>query len=153
MTEQTISYGPYIRNFIMYYIGFLAALVAVDIFTDITLPSSMGLLVVLFAANGPGTKFFEETGRLPEKPEKRKMCLSLLAVVLVLGVIQVGAPLLLASDPEEILPGINTMSPVAMLVIILVSGLLAYAMLLLGFGMGAKNALKAQEKKDADKAI
>lgn len=144
MTEGAIPYGPFIRRFLIYYISCISALTVIDVFTDIDVPSSMSVLIIMFAAMGTGVTFAKKTGRLPDETEKRQLCLNLLFVVFTIWFVFVGLAFLLG---QEVLPGITTLSPTSGLVIIVFTGLLSYALLVFGIDWGAKNiTTKTKEK-------
>ncbi|MGM0422620.1 MAG: ABZJ_00895 family protein [Pseudomonadota bacterium] len=152
MTEQTISYGPYIRIYTLYYIGLAVMLAAIGMFTEIVLPVSMHLIVNFAAAMAAGTKFTKDMARAPHKQEKRKLALCFLLVAFILSVVYMTGRMALTS-PEEAYPGIGDLSLVAALVMIVAVGLIYYGMSILGLKLGVKSELKRQERLPDDKAI
>lgn len=152
MTDQAISYGPYIRTFVLYFVGLGVLITAVGVYTDINLPSSTNLIVNFAAAMAAGTKFTKDMVRAPHKQERRKLALYFLLVVVVLSLLFL-IGIFNFMNPDEVFPGISEIPPGAAIIIAAVIGVIYYGMSILGIKLGVKSELKRQERLPDDKDI
>ena len=148
-------------NFIKRYVGaylivyiVLSVLFAASAYIPVLdkLPNSFSFIIAMVSAYWPGQRFAKDYGRKPDKAEKHRFARIGFAAVTVLSCVVVAllwAFLIPAEDKDALLGSIAGLPAWAYAVIVVLTVLLYYWVMVLGFCTGAKMELKALEKQRA----
>jgi uncharacterized membrane protein YidH (DUF202 family) len=143
----------YVCAYLLVYVG-LSILFAATAFVPVLdkIPDSFGVVIAMISALWPGQRFAEDYGRKPDKSEKRRFAATTLGIVTVLSCVVLAVLWMFfipAADKDETLRSLAGLPAWGYVAIVALVGALYYWVIVLGFCMGAKNQIKAMEKKRA----
>lgn len=143
-------YFRYCGLYLVPYIGLSLAVIAITIFTSWQPPSVLSIIIAMVSGYYPAYQFVKDHNRAPTKSEKHRFTLATLILIFALSTVAVG--IFMAIVPglsEQIKMMMDQLSGGVFAGIIIVTMLIYYGVILLGFGMGAKMQIKALEKQRA----
>lgn len=141
----------YVCAYLLVYVG-LSILFAATAFVPMLdkIPDSFGVVIAMISALWPGQRFAEDYGRKPDKSEKHRFAATTFAVLLLSCIVLATLSALYTGKDKYALlsdlPGLPAWGYVAIVALV---AALHYWVIVLGFCMGAKNQIKAMEKKRA----